>query len=333
MNRKKSLRMVGILTGMGAALCLLALVSLGLGAVPISLTEQWAVLIGKPVADTTRSILLWVRWPRVAGATLTGAALAVAGCILQRVMDNPLAGPNILGVNTGSGLGVLVLTAFCPRLTALSPAAAFVGALLAALGVYALAARFGAGRMTLVLAGVALSGILGAMTDMLLTLYPKVQAGRVDFMIGGFSSLSWERVLPCLLPILVGILTAWILSYDLNVLALGEDMARSLGMRVKVMRFVFMMLAALLAGCAVSMAGLVGFVGLITPHAVRFLVGSDARRQIPLCALTGAVFALGCDLLARILFAPYELPVGILMSVLGGPFFLWLLFRRREVGT
>jgi len=330
MNKMRPLRMVGVFVGMGAALFALALLSLGLGAVPISPGEQWAVLTGRGADETVRSILLLVRWPRVAGAAMTGAALAVAGCLLQRVMGNPLAGPNILGVNAGSGLCVLALAAFFPQLAALAPAAAFIGALAAALGVYGLASRFGAGRVTLVLAGVAISSILGALTDTLLTLYPQVQAGRVDFMIGGFSSLSWERILPCIVPVLGGILVAWVLSYDLNVLTLGEETAHTLGMRVKLLRFVFVLLAALLAGCAVSMAGLMGFVGLITPHAVRFLTGSDARRQIPLCALTGAAFALACDLISRLLFAPYELPVGIVMSALGGPFFLWLLFRRRE---
>lgn len=113
-------------------------------------------------------------------------------------------------------------------------------------------------------------------------------------------------------------------------LSLGDETARSLGMRTGLMRFVFLMLAALLAGSAVSLAGLVGFVGLVTPHAVRFLVGPDARYQLPLCALAGAAFALACDLVARLLFAPYELPVGIVMSALGGPFFLWLLLKRRE---
>ena len=330
MNKRAPLHTTGVFVGMGAALLVLALLSLSLGAVEIPLSQQWAILTGGGADESTRSILLLVRWPRVAGAALTGAALAVAGCLLQRVMGNPLAGPNILGVNAGSGLCVLVLSAFFPQLTALSPAAAFLGALAAAMGVYALASRFGAERMTLVLAGVAVSSILGAMTDTLLTLYPQVQAGRVDFMIGGFSALSWERVSPCILPVILGMLVAWVLSYDLNVLALGEETAHALGMRVKLLRFVFILLAAVLAGCAVSMAGLVGFIGLITPHAVRFLTGSDARRQIPLCALTGAAFTLACDLISRLLFAPYELPVGIVMSALGGPFFLWLLFRRRE---
>ena len=117
------------------------------------------------------------------------------------------------------------------------------------------------------------------------------------------------------------------------VLALGEETARSLGMRTGLMRFVFLMLAALLAGSAVSLAGLVGFVGLVTPHAVRFLVGSDARYQLPLCALAGAAFSLACDLAARLIFAPYELPVGIVMSALGGPFFLWLLLKGRRTAA
>lgn len=316
------------LTGLGLAA--LVMMSLALGAVPIPPAQQWAVATGGEAPETARQILTLVRWPRVLGAALAGGALAVAGALLQAVLGNGLAGPNIMGVNAGAGLSVLALSAFFPHLTRWAPLAAFIGALLAALTVYLLALHSGAGRMTLVLAGVAVSTILGAATDTLLTLYPEIQAGRMDFMIGGFSGMSMARITPCLFTVSGGILAAWILGYDLNVLSLGDETARSLGMRTGLMRFVFLMLAALLAGSAVSLAGLVGFVGLVTPHAVRFLVGPDARYQLPLCALAGAAFALACDLVARLLFAPYELPVGIVMSALGGPFFLWLLLKRRE---
>ena len=318
-----------------AALALGALVmlSLGLGAVSIPPDQQWAVATGGEAPETARQILTLVRWPRVLGAALAGGALAVAGALLQAVLGNGLAGPNIMGVNAGAGLAVLALSAFFPQLTRWAPLAAFAGALGAALVVYLLALHSGAGPMTLVLAGVAVSTVLGAATDTLLTLYPQIQAGRVDFMIGGFSGMSMARIAPCIFTIGGGILAAWALSYDLNVLALGEETARSLGMRTGLMRFVFLMLAALRAGSAVSLAGLVGFVGLVTPHAVRFLVGSDARYQLPLCALAGAAFSLACDLAARLIFAPYELPVGIVMSALGGPFFLWLLLKGRRTAA
>lgn len=330
MGDKRAARKRGLAFALAAlAFGVLVVLNLGLGAVTIPLGQQWAVATGGEAPETARKILTLVRWPRVLGAALAGGALAVAGALLQAVLGNGLAGPNIIGVNAGAGLSVLAFSAFFPQLTRWAPLAAFAGALLAALTVYLLALHSGAGRMTLVLAGVAVSTILGAATDTLLTLYPQIQAGRVDFMIGGFSGMSMTRITPCIFTIGGGILAAWAMSYDLNVMALGDETARSLGMRTGLVRFVFLMLAALLAGSAVSMAGLVGFVGLVTPHVVRFLAGPDARYQLPLCALAGAAFALACDLAARLLFAPYELPVGIVMSALGGPFFLWLLLKRR----
>ena len=224
----------------------------------------------------------------------------------------------------------IILSALFPQWLGFSPLAAFLGALIAAALVYLIAVRTGASRMTIVLAGVAVSSILSAFTDTILTLYPDAQAGRTEFLIGSFSGVTMDNVKLAGACILFGIAACLVLSYDMNVLSLGDSTAMSLGMRTGVYQMIFLILAALLAGSAVSFSGLIGFVGLIVPHAARVLAGRDNRVLIPLCALLGGAFTLGCDILARVLFAPYELPVGIVMSFLGGPFFLYLLLRQKR---
>lgn len=175
-----------------------------------------------------------------------------------------------------------------------------------------------------------MSGFFGAGSDAITVLAPDTWLGANTFLVGGFSGVSAEAIRFALWYILGGLLLALLLSHDLNILSLGEEMARSLGLSVGVCRLLFVLTAAVLAGGAVSLGGLLGFVGLIVPHAARFLAGEDNRLLIPAAALLGASFVVGCDLLSRLLFAPYELPVGILLNFLGAPFFLWLLFRERR---
>ena len=302
---------------------LAALASLFLGAAALSPME---LLTG---ADTTAGrIFLYVRLPRTAACLLAGGALSVAGCVIQNVLANPLASPNIIGVNAGAGLAVTV----CCALGCLSgwamAGAAFGGAFLAVLAV-SLAAKWAGGSQTaVILSGVAMNAFLGAMSDALTNLFPDAAVLTGDFRVGGFGSLSHTRLIPAGILILLALGAVFLLSNELEVLSLGSDTARSLGLNTPRMRSLFLALAALLCGAAVSFAGLLGFVGLIVPHAVRRLAGSQCARLLPLCALWGASFVTVCDLLARILFQPHELAVGILLSALGGPFFLYLLAKQ-----
>lgn len=275
-------------------------------------------------------ILLYVRFPRVLAAALSGMALSVSGVLLQTTLHNPLAAPNIIGVNAGAGVGVLIVLAFFPAYAMLMPSAAFLGALFATLLVYLIASRAGAARLTLVLAGIAVSSFLGAISDTIITLYPSTQASRISFLIGGFSGISISQVLAALPIIVLGLLGAALLTFDLNALALGDEMALSLGVRVRLIRFLALLFSALLAGGAVALAGLLGFVGLIVPHIARRLIGEDLRLLLPLCILLGGTLTLLCDLLSRILFAPFEIPVGIVLSVIGAPFFIYLLLREKR---
>ena len=296
-----------------AAACALSLL---LGASTLSPGEILSSLLDP--ASTGARILLHVRLPRLCGTLLAGAALAAAGAILQSVLGNPIASPNVIGVNAGAGFAV-----------ALWPAAAFLGALAAVLLVFFLARATGASRTTLILSGVALNSLLNAGTDTVTTLFPDVLVGSLSFRVGGVAGLTLERLAFPAVYIGVGLLAALLLSHDMDVLSLGDETARSLGLRVQATRFLLLGTAAALAGAAVSFAGLLGFVGLIVPHAARFLVGGEARRLLPASILLGAAFLTLCDVVARLLFAPYELPVGIVMSFLGCPFFLYLLIRRK----
>lgn len=311
-----------------AALCA-ALLSLCLGAAPLPLKELFNVLLGGGDSTAT-AILLYVRAPRTVGCLLAGAALAVSGAIIQTVLANPLAAPNIIGVNSGAGLGVALCCAVLPTAFTAVPIAAFLGAFAGVLIVLFIAEKAGASRMTLVLAGMAISSMFSAGIDAVLTVFPDSLVGYSDFRIGGLANVSMERVAPAAWVILVCLAIALALANEMDVLALGSDTAHSLGLRVRQVRVILLALAAALAGAAVSFAGLLGFVGLLTPHMVRRLLGGESRRMVAGCALGGAALLTLCDVGARTLFAPYELPVGIVLSLAGGPFFLWLLFRRKE---
>ena len=311
-----------------AAACLLAAaLSLCLGAVPLTPEQLWHALTEGP-KSTAGYILWYARLPRTAACLLAGAALAASGCILQRMLGSSLASPGIIGVNAGAGLGVTL----CCALGGLSGWAfslsAFGGAVLAVLTVALLTWQRGASRTTVILAGVALNSILSALRDALTTLIPETAMLTGEFRVGGFSSVVSARLIPAAILILSALAVTLLLCRQLDVLSLGEETARSLGMRVKAVRTVYLLLAAVLAGAAVSFAGLLGFVGLLVPHMARRLVGSESRACIPLSILLGAGLVTVCDLCARLLFAPHELPVGILMAVLGGPFFLVLLLRK-----
>jgi len=320
---------------MGAGLALLlvlaALVSLCAGASGISAIkglDDWLKGLETPEAR----IMAHIRWPRTLAAMLAGAALACAGVLIQGVLGNPLAGPNIIGVNAGAGFATLLISCFLPSLWPLIPVAAFLGALTASLLILVLASRTGASRVQVILAGVILSSVISAGSDLLTTLSPETALGMNTFLVGGFGSVVYQQVLIAMAYILPALLASWGAAPQLDLLSLGDETAQALGLRVKVVRMALLLLASLLAGAAVSFAGLLGFVGLIVPHGVRRIVGGEHRRVIPLSVLGGAALTLICDTVARTAFAPYEIPVGILLSLLGGPFFLLLLLRHKKEG-
>ena len=273
-------------------------------------------------------ILRYARLPRTFAALLSGAALAAAGCVIQAVLGNPLASPGIIGVNAGAGLAVTILCAAGVVSGWAIAGGAFFGALGAALLVTLTAQKVGASRSTVILGGVAVNSFLNALSEGITDLVPDAAALSVDFRVGGFSAVGQQRLVPAAVLILVSLVLVMTLHNELDVMTLGEDTAQGLGLNVKATRTVLLALAALLAGASVSFAGLLGFVGLIVPHMARRLVGVESGVLLPASALLGAGFVTVCDLAARLVFAPYELNAGVLMSVLGGPFFVWLLLKR-----
>ncbi|MGI6538954.1 MAG: FecCD family ABC transporter permease [Caldicoprobacterales bacterium] len=304
--------------------------SITMGSVRITISEILSVLFRPDPSSMAYRIITYIRVPRTIAAVLAGSGLSVAGAVLQSVLNNSLASPNVIGVNAGSGLFVILIAALFPSYIMFTPVAAFIGAMLAILLVYFIAKLTGASRMAVVLSGIAVSSFIGAISDTILTIWPDTAINHVHFAVGGFSGVTMDHIGFSLWFIIPALITAFILSYDLNILSLGDETARSLGMKAGLIRFIFLTTAALLAGSVISFAGLLGFIGLIVPHAARFLIGHNNRLVVPFSALLGSVFTLFCDLLARVLFAPYEIPVGIIMSFLGGPFFIYLLFRQRK---
>lgn len=280
-------------------------------------------------AAVTPVIFRFVRLPRTLGCLLAGAALAVSGAIIQGVLHNKLASPSIIGVNAGAGLAVTLCCAFGALSGWAIAGSAFLGAMVSVLLIVFTAEKAGASRTTVILGGVAVNAFLNALSEAITTLIPEVGMMAGDFRVGGFGSVSYVRLTPAGILIVLALLAVYSLHNELDVLALGEEMARGLGMDVKKIRTLLLVLAALLAGAAVSFAGLLGFVGLIVPHAMRKFAGNESRHLLPLCAMGGGAFVTLCDTLARVVFAPFELPVGILLSVLGGPFFLLLLVKRK----
>lgn len=312
-----------------AALCIVVVfLSLCVGQIVFSPLQLFKMLCGKG-EGLYLGIFRFSRLPRTAACMLSGAALSVSGAVLQQILANKLASPGIIGVNAGAGLGVTICCAFGVLSGWMISAAAFLGSLLAMLLICLLSYSTGASKTTVILSGVALNSLCSALTETVTVFDPNVAFLSMDFRVGGFSAVSMSRLLPA--GILIGCALTAVLSLcsELDVAALGDETAQGLGLPVRTYRILFLVLAALLAGAAVSFSGLLGFVGLIVPHGVRKLVSTQSRILLPAAAMSGAAFVTLCDLAARVIFLPYELPVGLIMALLGSPVFVWLLLRSR----
>ena len=285
-----------------------------------------------PGNSSPQSQILWVvRLPHVAACLLAGAGLSLSGLLLQTATNNPLAGPNIIGVNAGAGFAMTLGMCFAPMAYRLLPVMAFAGAFLCTMVIVSVARRAGGSRVTIVLSGVAVSTLLSAATSLLKLLYPDLAVAYHYFSVGGVSGVTFDQLtLPALL-ITLCVIASLLLSARLELLCLGDSMALSLGVQVKFLRTLALILSSACAGAAVSFAGLLGFVGLMVPHAARRLT-SAARLKIliPVCLLLGGTLVILADLLGRILFAPSEIPAGIITALIGAPFFFTLLLQRRN---
>lgn len=311
-----------------AVLLMLIAYGLSYGSVPVPLSSVWQALTSESTAQY-ETIIVNLRLPRVLIAMLVGACLAAAGSLLQGVMKNPLADPGIIGVTSGGGIAAIAGMLIFPEWSYMLPLIAFAGALITSLAVYLLSWDNGTSPFKIILAGVAVNALLGAAMNAVMVMYSDRVQAVLPWLAGGLSGRSWSHLLFMLPYAAAGLLLSILAIKPANLLLLGDDASRLLGQRVELHRFVLIALSSLLAGAAVSVAGLVGFVGLVVPHAVRMLAGEDYRFLLPLSILWGAALVLFADIAARSWFDPIQLPVGVLLAGLGAPFFLFLLKKRR----
>ena len=324
--------MMVVLT-LGLLAAIVAGTALGAVSVPPAevVTAVAKRLTGQP-AGLAGTLIVDVRLPRVLLAALVGAALAGAGTLYQALFRNPLADPYILGISSGAGLGAMIALVTTMGATAMRyatvPLAAFIGAMLTMALVVNLAnVRGRLDPTSLLLAGVALSYTLAAVTSFVMVLAREQMAAIVYWMMGGFSAATWGYVLMIAPMFVLGILLPLFSTRELDLMLLGDERAGHLGLSVERFKLLMLGAASLLTAAAVAVAGLIGFVGLMVPHMVRLVLGPDHRRLLPASLITGAIVLVLADLIARTIIAPIEIPVGIVTAVLGGPFFIWLLVQ------
>ncbi len=275
------------------------------------------------------NILRYIRFPRVMAAVFAGAGLAGAGVIIQTLLGNSLAGPNIIGVNSGAGFMTLIAALVFPLIPQMQPLAAFLGALFSVMMIYLLSRRAYHSKMTILLSGVVLNALLNAASEALCTFFPDIHMSYAAFRVGGLSTVQTSVLYPAATLILVLFIIVQCRAGILELLSLGDETAFSLGVSVKKYRLLFLICAAGMAGAAVSFAGLIGFLGLIVPHSARLVVGDEIKKLFPLSVIWGSLLLLVCDTVARTAFAPFELSVGIVISIIGAPIFIRMLLSRK----
>ncbi|MDQ1235640.1 iron complex transport system permease protein [Paenibacillus sp. SORGH_AS306] len=301
------------------------------GSISIPLSEVIPILWSQE-PSAYRTILIDLRLPRVMIGWLVGACLATAGALLQGVMKNPLADPGIIGVSAGGGITAMITMVMLPQLSYLLPITAFLGAFVTAVLIYLLAWDRGASPVKIILAGVAVNALLGALTNGIMVIYSDRVQAVLPWLSGGLNGRSWYH-LEFMAPYAVcGLILSLLAIKPANLLLLGDDAAQLLGQRVEMNRLLIILLSAFLAGAAVSVAGLVGFVGLVVPHMIRLMIGEDYRFLLPFSMIGGGTLVVFADTVARSWFGSIELPVGILLAVIGAPFFLFLLKRKGRFG-
>lgn len=320
----RTVRRVAATLGFSVFTIVVFFLSLIYGSTHIGLAEIWDTIFGG--AAGPHSQVIWnIRFARNVTGALVGANLAVSGAILQAVMKNPLADPHIVGVSSGAGLAGVAMLVLFPAASAWVTPVAFCGAMASALAVYALAWKNGIRPVRIILAGVAMSAFLGSGISTLLVFYGDRVQGALLWMVGGLAARSWPQVNILYPYTIFGLALAFLGAKRLTILSLGDETARSLGLSVERTRFFMTAAAALLAASAVSVSGLIGFVGLVVPHMARLIIGTDYKFLLPASAILGAGIVVCSDTLGRVLFSPVEIPVGIIMAFLGAPFFLYLL--------
>jgi len=317
------------LWGLALTLALMTLLATGFGALRLPVTLLW-----NGTDDALRQIWFTIRLPRVLLALVIGGSLALAGCVMQGLFRNPLADPGLLGISSGAACAValwVVLPVTLPALLMLyAPMlAAFLGALAATLVIFLLSQQRDSSLSRLLLVGIAINALCGAAVGVLSWVSNDAQLRQLSLWgMGSLGSAQWSTLLAVTSLMIPTVLIIWRLAGALNLLQLGDEEAHYLGVDVRVVQRILLLCSALLVASAVSVSGVIGFIGLVVPHLMRMWLGSDHRAVIPGSVLAGAFLLLIADTLARTAVAPAEMPVGLLTSLLGAPWFLWLIFRR-----
>lgn len=324
MTVRRSVIAVVLAVALIAAVC----ASLALGAVHVPLHNVIDVLLGRDAPRAAEQIIEVLRLPRTVEAMIVGAALGIAGACLQGALGNPLASPDVIGVTGGAGFGaMLVILAFPASVTLLPLSALVFGLIAAGIAFFIGFTGRGAGGITrVILAGIAVAALFSAGTASLMAAFPDRVPGGIFFLVGGLTSTGWETLSHVWPYFAVGLVLAAFMVRPLDRLMLGDDVAASLGSNPRRIRLLSAIAAAILASAAAAVAGLLAFLGLLVPHMVRLLAGTNNHTYvIPVSALTGATLLVAGDTLARTIVAPIEMPVGPFLVILGVPLFLWLL--------
>ncbi len=324
MNPRRIAVLISLLVALAAAI----VASLALGAVNIPFSQVIDVLLGREAPGTTTQIVEVLRLPRTVEALIVGAALGVAGALLQGALGNPLASPDVIGVTGGAGFGAVLIIILFPDSIALLPVGALFFGLLAAAMVFLIgftgASGGGIGRV--ILAGIAIASMFAAGTAALMAAYPDRVPSAIFFLVGGLTSTGWETLKQIWPYFTFGFVLSVFMIRPLDRLLLGDDVAASLGSKPRTIRLLAALAAAVLASAAAAVAGLVAFIGLVIPHVVRLAGGTNNHAfVVPVSALGGAALLVAADTLARTIRAPIEMPVGPFLVLLGVPVFLWLL--------
>ena len=297
------------------------------GSVNLSFGEIISALINDDNKIVT-TIVYKMRLPRNILAVLVGANLAVSGVLLQSVMKNPLADPGITGVSTGASVAAIIILLVAPQFTSILPIAAFIGGAIACMLVFLMAYKNGLKPGSIVLAGVAINTILGGVISYLSTMYSDRIQSAMLWLNGSLATKTWADVEMLFIYSIVGLIVSLLLIRSANVLQLGDDAATNLGFNVNLTRLLISVVAVFLAATSTAVVGVISFVGLIVPHISRMIMGSDHKFTIPFSIILGSMVLLVADTLGRTIGGAVEIPVGVIMSIVGGPFFLYLLRKR-----
>ena len=329
---KKHIRGITVIVVLFALSIAAIVVCVGIGTIEFTPREVIRAIFtddGSP----SRLIVWNLRLPRILTGGLVGICLALSGCVLQGVMRNNLASPSTIGVTGGASfVGYLTLVAF-PAYSYLLPVGSIAGAFVTTMLIYALAYQEGVSPVRMILSGMAVSALFGAFNDIIKTLFAESLGNASGFLVGGLNGCGWGSFRMILPYALAGMVVCLFLPSKMNILMLGDETANSLGLRTELFRFILIAVSSLLSGAAIAAVGMLSFVGLIVPHIARILVGSDYRYLFPASTLLGFSLIVICDTIGRVIMPPGEVPVSIIISFIGAPFFLFLLRSRGKEGN